>query len=83
MNFKPHGRGDSLPGFDATVNIGAALAQAGNKVLLLDIDPQANLTLHVARRPPLTQLAPQIIENIRRCRAGESLLQEVDKSLGY
>jgi chromosome partitioning protein len=35
----------------STVNIGAALAARGNKVLLLDIDPQANLTLHLDRRP--------------------------------
>jgi chromosome partitioning protein len=35
----------------STVNIGAALAGRGNKVLLLDIDPQANLTLHLDRHP--------------------------------
>ncbi len=35
----------------STVNIGAALAGRGNKVLLLDIDPQANLTLHLDCRP--------------------------------
>ena len=34
-----------------TVNIGAAFARAGKKVLLLDVDPQANLTLHLDRRP--------------------------------
>ena len=45
--------------------------------------PKVTIMPHVARRPPLTQLAPQIIENIRRCKAGEALLQEVDKSLGY
>ena len=36
-----------------TVNVGAALARAGKKVLLLDMDPQANLTLHLDRRPDL------------------------------
>ena len=35
----------------STVNIGAAFANAGKKVLLLDVDPQANLTLHLDRRP--------------------------------
>jgi chromosome partitioning protein len=36
-----------------TVNLGAALAQSGYRVLLLDMDPQANLTVHVDKRPDL------------------------------
>jgi chromosome partitioning protein len=36
-----------------TVNVGAALARLGRKVLLLDLDPQSNLTLHVDQRPDL------------------------------
>ena len=36
-----------------TVNLGAALAQRGYRVLLLDLDPQANLTVHVDKRPDL------------------------------
>jgi chromosome partitioning protein len=36
-----------------TVNLGAALARLGRKVLLLDVDPQSNLTLHVDQRPEL------------------------------
>ncbi|MEZ5966604.1 MAG: AAA family ATPase [Planctomycetota bacterium] len=36
-----------------TANLGAALAIKGKRVLLLDLDPQANLTLHVDRRPDL------------------------------
>lgn len=35
------------------VNLGAALARLGHRVLLLDLDPQANLTLHVDRQPDL------------------------------
>ena len=31
------------------VNLGAALAAKGEKVLLVDLDPQANLSLHVDR----------------------------------
>jgi chromosome partitioning protein len=33
------------------VNLGAALARAGNRVLLIDLDPQAHLTLHVGQDP--------------------------------
>jgi chromosome partitioning protein len=36
-----------------TVNLGAALAKSGFRVLLLDMDPQANLTVHVDKRPDL------------------------------
>jgi chromosome partitioning protein len=36
-----------------TVNLGAALAARGFRVLLLDMDPQANLTVHVDKRPDL------------------------------
>lgn len=36
-----------------TANLGAALTLKGKRVLLLDLDPQANLTLHVDRRPDL------------------------------
>ena len=34
-----------------TVNLGAALARRGQEVLLLDLDPQANLTVHVGIDP--------------------------------
>ncbi len=33
------------------VNLGASLARAGNRVLLIDLDPQAHLTLHVGQDP--------------------------------
>src|SRR5690606_15802391 len=36
-----------------TVNLGAALSRRGYRVLLLDMDPQANLTVHVDKRPDL------------------------------
>lgn len=36
-----------------TTNLGAALARRGYRVLLLDMDPQANLTVHVDKRPDL------------------------------
>ena len=34
-----------------TVNLGAALTRLGKTVLLLDLDPQSNMTLHLDRRP--------------------------------
>ncbi len=36
-----------------TTNLGAGLAMKGYRVLLLDMDPQANLTVHVDKRPDL------------------------------
>lgn len=33
------------------VNLGAALARRGLRVLLVDMDPQANLTVHMDIRP--------------------------------
>jgi chromosome partitioning protein len=36
-----------------TVNLGGALAMRGYRVLMLDMDPQANLTVHVDKRPDL------------------------------
>jgi len=35
-----------------TVNLGAALAREGRRVVLADLDPQANLSLHLDRMPP-------------------------------
>lgn len=45
--------------------------------------PKITIMPHVARRPPVKQLAPQIIENIRRFKAGEELMQLVDIKTGY
>ena len=39
----------------STVNLGAALAAEGNRVLLIDLDPQAHLTLHVGIDPASLQ----------------------------
>jgi chromosome partitioning protein len=35
----------------STVNLGAALARAGRRTLLIDLDPQAHLTMHVGVDP--------------------------------
>src|SRR5512134_447704 len=34
-----------------TVNVGAALARAGHRVLMIDLDPQAHLSLHLGLNP--------------------------------
>jgi len=36
-----------------TVSLAAALARKGFRILMLDLDPQANLTVHVDKRPDL------------------------------
>lgn len=45
--------------------------------------PGVTVMPHVARRPNIAQLAPRMVANIRRCEAGEPLLQEVDRDAGY
>ena len=45
--------------------------------------PQVTVMPHVARRPNIAQLAPQIVANIKRCEAGQPLLQEVARGAGY
>ncbi|MHC4911193.1 MAG: ParA family protein, partial [Planctomycetota bacterium] len=35
----------------STVNLGAALAVAGRRTLLIDLDPQAHMTLHLGIDP--------------------------------
>ena len=45
--------------------------------------PGVTVMPHVARRPNIAQLAPRMVANIRRCEAGEPLLQEVARDAGY
>ena len=45
--------------------------------------PGVTVMPHVARRPNIAQLAPQIVANIRLREAGRRLLQEVDREAGY
>jgi len=48
-----------------TVNLGAALAEAGKRVLLIDLDPQAHLTINYGVEPTadLTSLYDVLIED--------------------
>ena len=45
--------------------------------------PLITILPHVARRPPVGQIAPQFIENIKRFESGSPLLQLTDQTLGY
>ncbi len=45
--------------------------------------PRITVMPHTARRPRAANIIPQAIENIRRFRAGEALLQPVDRARGY
>ena len=45
--------------------------------------PSITILPHIARRPPVAQIAPVFIENIRRFEAGEPLLQLTDRTRGY
>lgn len=47
----------------STINIGAALAQKGNKVLLIDIDPQTNLTEGLGVYEPELSIYDSLREN--------------------
>jgi len=46
-------------------------------------NPRILVMPHIARRPRIDFLTPQLIENIRRFRDREPLLQEVDVTKGY
>lgn len=45
--------------------------------------PRITVLPHVARRQRPIDVVPQIAENVRRLRAGEPLLQVIDRSAGY
>jgi chromosome partitioning protein len=57
-----------------TVNLGSALARAGKSVVLIDLDPQAHLTMHYGLEPRAD------IPNIYQVLAGTASMEEVAKS---
>jgi chromosome partitioning protein len=60
----------------STVNLSAALAAAGQRVCVLDLDPQAHASLH------LGVTVGEGERSIYDCLAGDLLLQEVRKQVG-
>src|ERR1700752_5353199 len=54
-----------------TVNLGAYLASFGNSVLLIDLDPQANTTVHLGLKPH------EITKSIYNVMMDEKLFSEV------
>ncbi|NLE28584.1 MAG: ParA family protein [Phycisphaerae bacterium] len=59
-----------------TVNLGSAMARRGQRVVLLDMDPQAHLTMHFGHEPN-----PQS-PNIYQVLAGSSTLEQILKPAG-
>ncbi len=59
-----------------TVNLGCGLARLGQKVILLDLDPQAHLTMHLGIEPS-SELA-----NIYDVMTGGASLQDIFKPVG-
>ncbi len=57
-----------------TVNLGSALARAGKSVVLIDLDPQAHLTMHYGLEPRAD------VPNIYQVLAGTASMEEVAKS---
>lgn len=45
--------------------------------------PKVTVMPHVARRPTVNQLVTEMVANIRSLRAGNGLLQEIDRATGY
>lgn len=59
----------------STVNLGAALAESGLRVLLVDLDPQANLSLHFGLEP--TEETPTVYDLLLdpESRAGDAIIE--------
>ncbi len=78
---------DLIAGLDSGHLAGATLDATSPEPLPpespLWLHPCVTIMPHVARRVRGATSAPQIVENIRRARAGEPLLWQVDRDAGY
>jgi chromosome partitioning protein len=65
-----------------TVNLGAALQEIGKRVRLIDLDPQASLTVHLGLRQPdaLSATVADALEAKIASKASPNLLDIVNKS---
>jgi chromosome partitioning protein len=58
----------------STVNLGAALAEAGRRVCLIDLDPQAHLTFHLGVSPDQIQQTVYDLLIDPECEASEAII---------
>jgi chromosome partitioning protein len=58
----------------STVNLGAAIARAGKRVCLIDLDPQAHLTLHLGIAPERVTRTVYDLLLDPQCRAEEAVV---------
>ena len=64
-----------------TVNVGAALHRAGKRVLMIDLDPQAHLSLHLGVEPDALELSVYDLMTDDAVAAAE-VVQQVDEGMG-
>ncbi|MHC5113140.1 MAG: ParA family protein [Planctomycetota bacterium] len=65
----------------STVNIGAALAEEGHRVCLIDLDPQAHLTLHLGIEPDRVERTVYDVLIDPECAAAEAIVHEARPGL--
>ena len=67
-----------------TVNLGAALQELGKRVLLIDLDPQSSLTIHLGLRHPdsLSATVADALEAKIASRVAPTLLDVLNKTPG-
>jgi chromosome partitioning protein len=58
----------------STVNLGAALAEAGQRVCLIDLDPQAHLTFHLGIDPEAVERSMYDLLTDPSCYASEAII---------
>ena len=58
----------------STVNLGAALAEAGQRVCLIDLDPQAHLTFHLGIEPESVELSMYDLLTDPECYASDAII---------
>ncbi|WP_020531858.1 ParA family protein [Flexithrix dorotheae] len=62
----------------SVLNVGAALAKKGKKVLMIDLDPQGNLTQSLLPEPPKNTIFTLLLEE---CKFGEAIVNTTENLL--